>query len=268
MATFQNAAMPTTATGKKYAAQGIPVFSGGPNPQVYVNPQPTNTTPINPQLPPPMYKPLGAFEFSGYDKPNYHQDPAFQQGWADTMSAIGGLDPETRKRFEEALAAADPVKPGIGRGIELLRNTYNSVIGGPAQDGGMTQTPPIIDPSQLPTQDMESVPGGMVADVPASFAQNGMYQAPDMVSTQTGAPVGAPAVAPQGVPNGRPPVVGMPSTGLQGRPAGRRGGKGRGKARRVERPRPTLPNEGGQMPPVRQAPQMPGFIRAGRGLAY
>lgn len=289
--------VPTTKTGFALAAKGVPVYGGGPKPSIFVGsqtkpvitnsppfnpgtgyptnprlpagtssdvPMPTNSGPIwegMPGAPSPGPQPLGAFDFSPFENmANYHETPEFQAGWDETFKAVGALSPEQRAQFDELYAQQiEGVQAGGGRGINVMRDAYNQVIGAsPTDSGSLSDVYPTESGAEAGGISNGSSQEGVAEN--AGFAAQGFTPAPAEYSRPGG-------LAAQ--PN--PAHIRSTQRGREQGPS--QGGKRsyprleQRKKRRAAGMRPTIANEGNQMPAVRpQGP--PAFLRGGRGMAY
>jgi len=278
--------VPTTKTGFALAAKGVPVYGGGPKPSIFVGPQTkpviTNSPPFNPgatasrPMPPadsgPIWagpvgapgtgpQPLGAFDFSPFENmSNYHETPEFQAGWDETFAAVGALSPEQRAQFDELYAKQiEGVQAGGGRGINVMRDAYNQVIGASPTDSGSLS-------DVYPTES-----GAEAGGISTGYVSGGIVENSDLAAQNF-----TPAPAEYSRPGG---LAAQPHPGqIRSTQRGREQGPSQGgkrsyprleqrKKRRAAGMRPTIANEGNQMPAVRpQGP--PAFLRGGRGMAY
>lgn len=170
--------------------------------------------PALPPVMPPAPERMAAFDFSPFEgKAGYHEDPAFQKGWDNVFSALGGMDPETRARAEEAMAGMGPIEAGGARGMNAWIQAINKARGFEDQDPAATEAgtlPPGTNPPP-PVAGTSAETSGMTA-----------------AGTN-------PLLAP-------PPEAMAAALGEAGM---QRGGR---RPRPGTNPRPTLPNESGQRP--------------------
>lgn len=190
-----------------------------------------------PELPPVMTPPpappperMAAFDFSPFEgQANYHQDPRFQQGWDQVFSALGGMDPETRARAEEAMAGMGQIEAGGARGMNAWIQAINRARGFEDQDPAATEAgtmPTGTNPRDVPPLGTTEKTGGVLG---SSSLAGGMADVPATLAGTN------PMLAP-------PPEAMAEALGEAGI---RRGGR---RPRPGTNPRPTLPNESGQRP--------------------
>lgn len=237
-----------------------------------------------PELPPVMTPPpappperMAAFDFSPFEgQANYHQDPRFQQGWDQVFSALGGMDPETRARAEEAMAGMGQIEAGGARGMNAWIQAINRARGFEDQDPAATEAgtlPPGTNPPPPGAGGTTPLPGSGEQPVDLSGAEAtydeiiGQGGNPIFNPRFSGGSLGKGGFHHQGPRQGRQDMAALEAAGLGGRrnpmlapppeamaealgEAGmRRGGR---RPRPGTNPRPTLPNERGQGRPRRR----------------